>query len=188
MRVEHEYERGGALAYLAAWDVRRAKVFGRCESTTGIEPFGRLVEQVMVQEPYASARRVFWILDNGSSHRGKASVERLQAAWPTLKVVHLPVHARSLLRATLPRSRQSKTGSSASKHGSSRARDHSSGSSTAPTWPASWRACRTRPQNPWRSAPENTSPKLRARPLSEPERALSRSERLRRSILQSTQH
>jgi hypothetical protein len=93
MRVEHEYERGGALAYLAAWDVRRAKVFGRCESATGIEPFGRLVEQVMVQEPYASARRVFWILGNGSSHRGKACVERLQAAWPTLKVVHLPVHA-----------------------------------------------------------------------------------------------
>lgn len=26
MRVEFEYERGGALAYLAAWDVRRAKV------------------------------------------------------------------------------------------------------------------------------------------------------------------
>ena len=33
MRVEFEYERGGALAYLAAWDVRRAKVFGRCEDT-----------------------------------------------------------------------------------------------------------------------------------------------------------
>jgi hypothetical protein len=93
MRVEHEYERGGALAYLAAWDVHRAKVFGRCEQTTGIEPFGRLVEQVMSQEPYASAHRVFWILDNGSSHRGKAAIQRLQTAWPTLKVVHLPVHA-----------------------------------------------------------------------------------------------
>jgi hypothetical protein len=93
MRVEHEYERGGALAYLAAWDVHRAKVFGRCEQTTGIEPFGRLVEQVMTQEPYASAHRVFWILDNGSSHRGKAAIHRLEAAWPTLKVVHLPVHA-----------------------------------------------------------------------------------------------
>ena len=45
--MEFEYERGGALAYLDAWDVRRAKVFGRCESTTGIEPFGRLVQQVM---------------------------------------------------------------------------------------------------------------------------------------------
>ena len=93
MRVEHEYERGGALAYLAAWDVHRAKVFGRCEQTTGIEPFGRLVEQVMTQEPYASAPRVFWIVDNGSSHRGKAAIQRLEAAWPTLKLVHLPVHA-----------------------------------------------------------------------------------------------
>ena len=30
-RVEHDYDRGGSLAYLAAWDVHRAKVFGRCE-------------------------------------------------------------------------------------------------------------------------------------------------------------
>jgi hypothetical protein len=93
MRVEHEYQRGGALAYLAAWDVRLAKLFGRCEPTTGIEPFGRLVEQVMGQEPYASARQVFWILDNGSSHRGNASITRLQTRWPNLRVIHLPVHA-----------------------------------------------------------------------------------------------
>ena len=78
MRVEHEYERGGALAYLAAWDVHRARLFGRCEPTTGIEPFGRLVAQVMTVEPYCSAERVFWVVDNGSSHRGQASVDRLQ--------------------------------------------------------------------------------------------------------------
>lgn len=93
MRVEHEYERGGALAYLAAWDVHRAKVFGRCEVKTGIDPFGRLVEQVMGSEPYASARRVFWVVDNGSSHRGKASSDRLRQRWPNLHLVHLPVHA-----------------------------------------------------------------------------------------------
>jgi DDE superfamily endonuclease len=96
MRVEFEYERGGALAYLAAWDVRRAKVFGRCEDTTGIEPFGRLVHQVMEQEPYRSAARVFWIVDNGSSHRGAAAVKRLQAAYPNIHLVHLPVHANWL--------------------------------------------------------------------------------------------
>jgi hypothetical protein len=62
VRVEHEYARGGALAYLAAWDVHRAKVFGRCDDTTGIEPFDRLVEQVMTCQPYASARRVFWVV------------------------------------------------------------------------------------------------------------------------------
>lgn len=93
MRVEHEYERLGAWAYMAAWDVRRAKIHGRCESKTGIEPFGRLLEQVMTQEPYRSARRVFWIMDNGSSHRGQASVERIQQAWPTVVVIHTPVHA-----------------------------------------------------------------------------------------------
>jgi transposase len=93
MRVEHEYERGGALAYLAAWDVHRARLFGRCEPTTGIQPFGRLVAQVMTCEPYASARRVFWIVDNGSSHRGKASIERLEGEWANLRLVHLPVHA-----------------------------------------------------------------------------------------------
>jgi hypothetical protein len=93
MRVEHEYQRGGALAYLAAWDVHRARLFGRCEPTTGIGPFGRLAEQVMTVEPYASATRVFWIVDNGSSHRGRASNQRLEGEWANLRLVHLPVHA-----------------------------------------------------------------------------------------------
>jgi len=93
MRVEHEYERGGALAYLAAWDVRRGGVIGRCEATTGIAPFERLVDQVMQQEPYRSAPRVFWIVDNGSSHRGAKAARRLQARYPNLLLVHLPTHA-----------------------------------------------------------------------------------------------
>lgn len=91
--VEHEYRRGGTLAYLAAWDVHRAKLFGRTEPTTGIAPFSRLVDQVMTAQPYASARRVFWVVDNGSSHRGQAAVDRLAAAYPNLTLVHLPVHA-----------------------------------------------------------------------------------------------
>jgi hypothetical protein len=93
MKVEHEYIRGGALAYLAAYDVHRAKVFGRCEPTTGIVPFGRLVEQVMTAEPYASAKRVFWIVDNGGSHQGQASIDRLEAQCHNLRLIHLPVHA-----------------------------------------------------------------------------------------------
>lgn len=93
IRVEHEYERLGAWAYLAAWDVHRAKLFGRCEASTGIEPFERLVTHVMAQEPYRSARRVFWVLDNGSSHRGQACHERFAQKWPNAIVVHTPVHA-----------------------------------------------------------------------------------------------
>ncbi|MFJ1596888.1 transposase [Streptomyces sp. NPDC088261] len=78
---------------LAAYDVHRARVFGRCEATTGIVPFMALVEQVMTQEPYAGARRVFWILDNGSSHRGKKAIDRLTKAFPNAVMVHTPVHA-----------------------------------------------------------------------------------------------
>jgi transposase len=92
-RVEHEYERQGAVQYLAAWDVHRAVVFGRCEPKTGKAAFGRLVDQVMDQEPYRSARRVFWIVDNGSSHRGERAAEELRARHPRIVVVHTPVHA-----------------------------------------------------------------------------------------------
>ena len=93
MKVEHEYKRAGAWAYLAAWDVHRAKIFGRCESTTGIAPFDRLVAQVMTVAPYRDARRVFWIVDNGSSHRGARAVARLQQQYPNLVLVQGPVHA-----------------------------------------------------------------------------------------------
>jgi DDE superfamily endonuclease len=92
-RVEFEYDRGGALQYLAAWDVRRGYVMGRCEPTTGIEPFGRLVDQVLVQEPYRSGTRLFWIVDNGSSHRGEAAKTRLQQVDSRIILVHTPVHA-----------------------------------------------------------------------------------------------
>lgn len=93
MRVEHEYARRGTLAYFAAYDVHHARVFGRCEPTTGIAPFARLAEQVMTTEPYASARRVFWVVDQGASHKNWAAADRMSQAWPNAHMVHLPVHA-----------------------------------------------------------------------------------------------
>jgi transposase len=92
-RVEFEYRRHGTLAYLGAYDVHRAQLIGRVAPKTGIEPFAGLVAQVMNTEPYASARRVFWIVDNGSSHAGAAAVVRMRQAWPTARLVHLPIHA-----------------------------------------------------------------------------------------------
>jgi DDE superfamily endonuclease len=92
-RVEPEYERGGALQYLAAWDVQEGLVMGRCEATTGIAPFGRLVAQVMERPEYRLAARVFWVVDNGSSHRGEAAKRRLVQAYPNAILVHTPVHA-----------------------------------------------------------------------------------------------
>jgi len=92
-KIEHEYERKGALCYLAAWDARRARIFDRCAAKDGIEPFDQLVEQFMSQHPYSRAQRVFLVIDNGSAHRGKRSINRLQGAWPNLIVVHTPIHA-----------------------------------------------------------------------------------------------
>lgn len=93
MKLEHEYKRCGAWAYLAALDVHRVKLFGRCEPKNGIAPFDRLVEQVMTEPPYDNARRVFWIVDNGSAHRGPRSVTRLQKRYSNVVLVHGPVHA-----------------------------------------------------------------------------------------------
>ena len=92
-RLEFDYRRNGTLAYLAGWDVHHANLFDRVEQKTGIEPFGRLVEQVMTSEPYASARTVYWIVDNGSSHAGNASIERMQQTWTNARLIHLPIHA-----------------------------------------------------------------------------------------------
>ena len=93
MRVEHEYFREGACSYLAAWDVHRAKLFGHCERKNGIAPTDRLVAEVMRHEPYKSAKRVFWIMDNCSAHRGQKAVERIRSRWPNAILVHTPVHA-----------------------------------------------------------------------------------------------
>jgi len=83
----------GAWTYLAAWDVHRARVFGRCEVKSGIAPVNRLVAEVMGQEPYKSARRVYWIMDNCSAHRGQKAANRLRDRWPNLILIHTPVHA-----------------------------------------------------------------------------------------------
>lgn len=96
MRIEHEDERGGAVHSLAAWEVRRGVVMGRCEPSTGIAPCGRLVTQVLEREPYRAAARVFWIVDNGSSPRGTTAARRLATAYANLMVVHTPVHASGL--------------------------------------------------------------------------------------------
>jgi len=93
MRIEHAYERAGVTQYLAAWDVHRAVVFGRCEPKTGKAAFSRLVNDIMSQEPYRSARRVFWMVDNGSSHRGERAADELRAHHPRIVIVHTPKHA-----------------------------------------------------------------------------------------------
>lgn len=92
-RVEPEYKRRGALQYLAAWDVHRGIILGRCEAKTGIVPFGRLVDQVLESAPYDQAERLFFVVDNGSSHRGRASIQRMKKRDKRIFLLHTPVHA-----------------------------------------------------------------------------------------------
>jgi hypothetical protein len=75
------------------WDVHPAKVFGRCEVKSGIAPVDRLVSEVMSQEPYKSARCVFWIMHNCSAHRGQKAANRLRDKWPNAILIHTPGHA-----------------------------------------------------------------------------------------------
>jgi hypothetical protein len=62
-------------------------------STTAGPTVPGLVDDVMTQEPYRSARRIFWVMDNGSAHRGAKADARLQARWHTLQPVQTPLHA-----------------------------------------------------------------------------------------------
>ena len=93
MHVASDYVRHGTCTYIAAWDVHRAKLFGQVTSKISIAAFDELVAHVMTQAPYRTARRVFWVVDNGTIHRGQRAIDRLLARWPNLILVHLPVHA-----------------------------------------------------------------------------------------------
>ena len=75
-----------------AWDVHRAKLFGRCENKSGIAPTDRLMAEVITQEPYQSAHRVF-CMDNCSAHRGQKAAQRIRSQWPNAVLVHTPIHA-----------------------------------------------------------------------------------------------
>jgi hypothetical protein len=92
-RVEFEYERLGTVAYLAAWDVRQAKIFGRLAPTTDIANFNLLLDQVMSQAPYRNSLRTFWIVDSGRAHDRRTFPARLTKLYPNAVAVPLPVHA-----------------------------------------------------------------------------------------------
>ena len=92
-RVEFEYQRRGTVAYHAAWDVFRGRVFGRVASNTCIATFNQLVDLVMAQAPYQTAERVFWIVDGGSAHHRNTFPARLRSMYANATAVSLPVHA-----------------------------------------------------------------------------------------------
>lgn len=93
MRVNHDYHHRGALAYLAATTCTTPGCSAAASSPPASNRFTRLVDQVMTAGPYASATRVFFIVDNGSSHRGQVAIDRLTARYPNAMMIHIPVYA-----------------------------------------------------------------------------------------------
>jgi hypothetical protein len=102
----------------------------------------------MTTEPYASAKTVFWVVDNGASHAGQASIDRLEHAYPNARLIHLPIHAswlnqieiyfsilqrKALTPTTSPTSRRSPLGSRRSRPTTARSPSPSNGRSPAPT-------------------------------------------------------
>lgn len=93
MRVEHEYERCGALNYIASFFPQTGHASGRCAPHKTREDFQGLVHQVMALPGPRKATRVFWVVDNGSEHRPTTFPEWLKNAYPSAVPVFLPTHA-----------------------------------------------------------------------------------------------
>jgi hypothetical protein len=92
-RVEFEYERLGTVAYHAAWDVFRGRIFGRVAPNTCIATFNQLVDMLMTQAPYQNSTRTFWIVDGGCAHHPSTFPARLQGMYPNAVAVPLPTHS-----------------------------------------------------------------------------------------------
>ncbi len=73
--------------------MRRGGGIGRCEAQTGKAAFGRLVAQVRAREPDRSARRLFWVVDQGRRPRGATAAREVQARYPTRILVQRPTQA-----------------------------------------------------------------------------------------------
>ena len=92
-RIEAEYERNGALAVFGGVGCASRHRPGPMREEDGDQAVWPLVDQVLEQEPYHDATRLFFIVDNGSSHRGQASVERMRRRDKRIILVHTPIHA-----------------------------------------------------------------------------------------------
>jgi hypothetical protein len=94
MRVEHEYERGGALAYLAAYDVQRGQGDGPLRRHHRHRPVRSACHPGHVRRsptPRLGGCSGSWTTARPTADRPRFG--RLQAEWPTLRLIHLPVHA-----------------------------------------------------------------------------------------------
>ena len=91
--VEHEYTRQGALNLLACLDVHSGQVFGQCYARKRRVEVEAFVNELLGREPYASAKRIHFILDNGSSQHPNTFPQWMKAHHPKVRLHYLPTHA-----------------------------------------------------------------------------------------------
>lgn len=90
VRVEHEYERKGALNLFAAFDTRTGKVYGRTAERKRQVEFIAFLEQLDRELP-PEKTTVHIVLDNLRMHKGKQVMAWL-AKHPRFVFHHPPVH------------------------------------------------------------------------------------------------
>ncbi len=90
VRVEHEYERKGALNLFAAFDTRTGKVYARTAERKRQVEFIAFLEQVDREVP-AEKTTIHIVLDNLIMHKGK-KVRAWLALHPRFVFHHPPVH------------------------------------------------------------------------------------------------
>lgn len=90
VRVEHEYQRRGALNLFAAFDTRTGKVYGRTAERKRQKEFIEFLEQLDREVP-AQKTTIHVVLDNLRMHKGK-QVQAWLAQHPRFVFHHPPVH------------------------------------------------------------------------------------------------
>jgi transposase len=90
VRVEHEYERKGALNLFAAFDTRSGKVYGRTAERKRQKEFIEFLEQLDREIP-KEITLIHVVLDNLRMHKGK-QVQAWLAKNPRFVFHHPPVH------------------------------------------------------------------------------------------------
>ena len=90
VRVEHEYERKGALNLFAAFDTRTGKVYGHTAERKRQKEFIEFLEQLDREIP-VEITVIHIVLDNLRMHKGK-QVQAWLAQHPRFVFHHPPVH------------------------------------------------------------------------------------------------
>lgn len=103
---EFEYRRHGTAVLLALMEIGSGRVFHETVKKNGIAPFRALLQRVVEQEPYRTADRLFFVVDNGGSHSRQKFQARLEEwfprpEYPEIIAVHLPKHASWLNQVEL---------------------------------------------------------------------------------------